>query len=222
MTYKQYLFTPLLFVTCGLAGFSAFQQYRINNEKKVETIEKPIFLPTPIIPLTEIEIKEDGGSKKKVSQVLQKASNIIQKLEACKLNAYHDPKSGNLPITIGYGSTVDLDGKCFQMGRSISKEYALKLLETQLAHNYIPQISKVPFWSEMTDNQKVSLISFGYNLGKNFYGHPKFKTITKQLASKQWKVIPKTMKLYSNPKSNVHDGLLARRNVEGRIWEEES
>ena len=218
MNYKQYLFTPLLFIACGLAGFSAFQQYRINNERKVEIIEKPIFLPAPHAQPQPEEV----SNKKKVSVLLEKASKVIKRFEGCRLSAYHDPKTGKFPITIGYGSTVNLDGKPFKMGDTISQEYALKLLEVQLTKDYIPQISKIPHWSEMNDNQKVALISFGYNLGKNFYGHPKFNTITQKLASKQWKVIPDTLKLYSNPKSSVHDALLARRNAEGRIWGEES
>lgn len=228
MNYKIIFLTPLLSLACVLlGGLYTFHQH--HNEKKVEVIEKPApsddieikgYLEIKNLEKVEVE-KPEVPAGKKVSKVLEKASAIIQKFESCRVNAYHDPKTGNLPITIGFGSTVDLDGKPFKMGRTITKAYALKLLETQLEKDYIPQISKVPHWSSMTDNKKVALISFGYNLGKNFYGHPKFTTITKQLASKQWKKIPNTFKLYSNPKSNVHPGLLARRQKEGEIWKHE-
>ena len=36
--------------------------------------------------------------------------NLIKEFKGCKLKAYIDPGSGNLPITIGYGSTLYENG----------------------------------------------------------------------------------------------------------------
>ena len=58
--------------------------------------------------------------------------NLIKKFEGCHLNAYPDPLSGGLPITIGWGSTKDFDGTPFKMGRVISQKYADTLLEFDL------------------------------------------------------------------------------------------
>ena len=49
---------------------------------------------------------------------------LIKEFEGCHLSAYPDPLSGNLPITIGWGSTRRKDGSPFQLGQSISQQEA--------------------------------------------------------------------------------------------------
>jgi lysozyme len=70
----------------------------------------------------------------------------------------------------------------------------------------------------MNDNQRGALLSFAYNLGASFYGGSNFNTITRNLREKNWKAIPKTLEMYSNPGSNVEAGLLRRRKAEGKLW----
>jgi len=134
------------------------------------------------------------------------------------LNAYPDPLTGGLPITIGWGSTKDFNGEPFKMGRKITQEYANKLLEFDLTHRFIPSLKKIPYWSEMNDNQRGALLSFAYNLGASFYGNGGFNTLTRNLSQKNWKSIPETLRMYRNPGSNVEAGLLRRRVAEGKLW----
>lgn len=201
----------LSFTLWTVTGWAAFLTYRIHVLESTPPVEHVIerVIYTPAAP--EAEVNKDDT-------LLESAANIIKNFEACKLAAYPDPRTGGLPITIGYGSTRKLDGSAFKLGDKITKSEAEELLITQLRKQYIPRIARVPFWNEMPQNKKVALISFGYNLGKDFYGHVKFQTITKQLAAREWKKIPDTLKLYSNPGSRVHDGLLARREKEGKLW----
>ena len=70
----------------------------------------------------------------------------------------------------------------------------------------------------MNDNQKGALLSFAYNLGSDFYGHPNFNTITRVLREKKWNEVPEALKLYRNPGTNVEKGLLRRRVAEGALW----
>jgi GH24 family phage-related lysozyme (muramidase) len=202
----------LSFTLWTMTGWAAFLTYRIHVLESAAPVERVIerVIYTPAAP--EIEVK------KKDDTLLESAANIIKNFEGCKLCAYNDPRTGGLPITIGYGATRKLDGSTFKLGDKITKSEAEELLITQLREQYIPRIARVPFWNEMPQNKKVALISFGYNLGKDFYGHVKFQTITKQLAAREWKKIPDTLKLYSNPKSNVHESLLKRREREGNLW----
>lgn len=202
----------LSFTLWTVTGWAAFLTYRIHVLESAPPVERVIerVIYTPAAPESEIKKKDDT--------LLESAANIIKNFEACKLCAYNDPRTGGLPITIGYGSTRKLDGSTFKLGDKITKSEAEILLITQLRKQYIPRIARVPFWNEMPQNKKVALISFGYNLGKDFYGHEKFQTISKQLAAREWKKIPDTLKLYSNPKSKVHDGLLKRREREGNLW----
>ncbi len=134
------------------------------------------------------------------------------------MNAYPDPLTGGLPITIGWGSTKDFDGKSFKLGRKITQEYADKLLLFDLEQRFLPSLQKIPYWSEMNDNQRGALLSFAYNLGAGFYGNSNFNTITRNLREKNWKAIPKTLEMYRNPGSKVEAGLLRRRKAEGKLW----
>jgi lysozyme len=134
------------------------------------------------------------------------------------LNAYPDPLTGYLPITIGWGSTKDFDGKSFKLGRKITQEYADKLLIFDLENRFLPLLRGIPYWSEMNDNQRGALLSFAYNLGAGFYSSSNFNTISRHLREKNWEFIPKTLEMYRNPGSRVESGLLRRRKAEGKLW----
>jgi lysozyme len=134
------------------------------------------------------------------------------------LKAYPDPLTGNLPITIGWGSTRKRNGQPFKLGETITQVEADDLLEYDIETRFLPSLQKIPYWSEMNDNQRGALLSFAYNLGAGFYGNSGFNTISRNLREKDWKAIPETLKLYRNPGSKVEVGLLRRRGAEGRLW----
>lgn len=143
---------------------------------------------------------------------------LIKEFEGCKLTAYPDPHTGGLPVTIGWGSTRDFNGKPFKLGDKISQKVADDLLISQIKHEFIPTLSKIPYWSEMNDNQRGTLLSFAYNLGANFYGSGNFNTITRILRERRWNEVPKVLEMYRNPGSSVEAGLLRRRKAEGKLW----
>ena len=144
--------------------------------------------------------------------------SLIKEFEGCHLKAYYDPLTGRLPITIGWGSTRRKDGSRFMIGNKITQEEADDLFYYQLRREFIPALQKIPYWSEMNDNQRGSLLCFAYNLGADFYGHPDFGTITRVLKNKEWDKVPKTLEIYRNPGTNVEAGLLRRRRAEGKLW----
>jgi len=92
------------------------------------------------------------------------------------------------------------------------------LLEYDIETRFLPTLQKIPYWSEMNDNQRGALLSFAYNLGAGFYGNRNFNTITRNLREKNWKAIPDTLKMYRNPGTDVEVGLLRRRSAEGKLW----
>ena len=147
-----------------------------------------------------------------------KGVDLIKEFEGCHLQAYPDPLSGNLPITIGWGSTRDLNGKPFKLGQKISQKVADDLLISQIKNEFLPTLSKIPYWSEMSDGKRGALLSFAYNLGDSFYGSGDFNTITKILKNKEWDKVPDALYLYRNPGSNVEAGLARRRKAEGKLW----
>ena len=143
---------------------------------------------------------------------------MVKEFEGCHLNAYPDPLTGGLPITIGWGSTKDFNGTPFKLGRKITQEYADKLLMFDLEQRFLPSLQKIPHWNEMTDGQRGALLSFAYNLGAGFYGGSNFNTITKCLRNKEWAKVPDALYLYRNPGTNVEKGLARRRVAEGKLW----
>jgi lysozyme len=145
---------------------------------------------------------------------------LIKEFEGCHLKAYYDPLTGGLPITIGWGSTRRKDGTRFMIGNTITQDEADDLLYFQLRREFMPALQKIPFWSEMNDEMRGSLLSFAYNLGANFYNSSGFNTITRVLKEKKWNEVPKALELYRNPGSSVEKGLLRRRIAEGKLWME--
>jgi len=144
--------------------------------------------------------------------------DLIKTFEGCHLNAYPDPLTGGLPITIGWGSTRDFDGSLFRMGKVITQKYADSLLEFDLRNRFLPKLQKIPYWNEMNENQQGALLSFAYNLGADFYGSSDFNTITRVLKNKEWTKVPDALYLYRNPGTNVEVGLRRRRDAEGKLW----
>jgi lysozyme len=143
---------------------------------------------------------------------------LIKEYEGFSDKAYYDPHTGRLPITIGWGSTRRKDGTRFMIGNKITQEEADDLLYFQLRREFLPSLQKIPHWNVMSENQKGSLLSFAYNLGADFYGHPDFNTITRVLREKKWNDVPKALELYRNPGTKVEAGLLRRRRAEGALW----
>jgi len=143
---------------------------------------------------------------------------LIKEFEGCHLSAYPDPLSGNLPITIGWGSTRKKDGSPFKLGDKLTQAEADELLIEQCKREFLPALQKIPHWNEMSDGKRGALLSFAYNLGAGFYGGNNFNTITKRLKNKEWDLVPDALYLYRNPGSNVEAGLARRRKAEGEAW----
>lgn len=150
--------------------------------------------------------------------VPQMGIKLVKEFEGCRLNAYPDPLSGGLPITIGWGSTRNKNGQPFHMGDKITQAEADELLIEEAKHHFLPALRKIPHWNEMSDGKRGALLSFAYNLGAGFYGGDNFNTITRVLKNKEWDKVPDALYLYRNPGSNVEAGLARRRKAEGEAW----
>jgi len=143
---------------------------------------------------------------------------LIKKFEGCYLDAYKDPLSGGLPITIGWGTTRKRDGSPWYMGERISQQQADELLIYQLETSYLPDLMKIPCWGELNPHQQGALLSFGYNLGSKFYGASNFESMTRVLKNRDWANIRETFIKYRNPGSNVEQGLRRRREAEADLF----
>jgi lysozyme len=143
---------------------------------------------------------------------------LIKRFEGFSSRAYPDPLSGGLPITNGWGSTKKWDGSNWKIGEKISREDADKLLILELERDYLPKLQKIPCWNELNPRQQGALLSFAYNLGADFYGHPQFTKITAMLRDRDWSNAKSIFLLYRNPGTRVERGLKLRRLTEAYLF----
>lgn len=149
---------------------------------------------------------------------LTNALKIIREFEGCHLQAYLCPAG---VWTIGYGTTRYADGRPVRATDRITANEADLLLRQEVDRIAAKLRAAVPYWDDMSDNQRSALISFAYNLGSGFYGAPGFGTITRALKNKQWAEVPSALLLYRNPGSSFETGLKRRRIAEGNLWEQD-
>lgn len=98
---------------------------------------------------------------------------LIKEFEGChkmlpsgKIVAYPDPGTGNLPITIGWGSTKGLDGQPIKRGTIITQQQADLLLERDMLRYTAEVISALgPALARTSQKQLDALVSFHYNTG---------------------------------------------------------
>ncbi|MDY6782546.1 MAG: DUF4231 domain-containing protein [Cyanobacteriota bacterium] len=183
----------------------------------IESLEKPPPAPAPVQTMQEIASPNSlyCGSSGKIPKC---GIELVKKFEGWKPNAYKDPRTGGLPITIGWGTTKKKDGSPWHLGDRITQEEAEELLYLHLEKEYLPALEKIPCWGELNANQRGALLSFAYNLGAGFYGHHDFQKITRVLRDRHWNEIKKTFVMYRNPGTNVEKGLRARREAEARLF----
>ena len=150
--------------------------------------------------------------------------SLIKEFEGCRLTAYPDPLSGGKPYTCGWGSTRKKDGSPFVLGEKITQEYADDLLVEECEKHFLPALTKIPHWAEMSPEQQGAILSFAYNLGAGFVGdRANFNSINVALESKaNWSKVPEALYKYRNPGTSVEAGLARRRTLKGmygrRVW----
>jgi len=143
------------------------------------------------------------------------ALKLIQEFEGCHLDAYLCPAG---VWTIGWGNTRYTDGRPVKKGDKINRIEADMMLRQEVDRVAQQLGGAVPYWREMSDEQRSALVSFGFNLGSGFYGAAGFETITARLKAKEWAKVPDAMLLYRNPGTSYEAGLRRRREAEGRLW----
>lgn len=89
---------------------------------------------------------------------------LIHSFEACKLKAYRDPGPTGLPITIGWGSTTDEDGRPIKLGDVWTQERADARFRLDLA-KFEAGVNALLGTAPATQSQFDALVSFAYNLG---------------------------------------------------------
>jgi GH24 family phage-related lysozyme (muramidase) len=138
---------------------------------------------------------------------------LIKRFEGFRESPYDD---GTGVITIGYGETRK------PLPRRLTESQAARLLAKRLDRDYEPAVRAVftgPDALPFNQHRYDALVSFVYNLGPNaLKGGAGFETIGKAIRARDLRAIARAMPLYSNPGTNVHEGLLRRRKAEAALF----
>lgn len=96
---------------------------------------------------------------------------LIQAFEGCakrqsdgSIIAYPDPGTGGAPWTIGWGSTIDEEGKPIKPGTVWTQERADKRFAAHVAE-FAEQVDALLGDTPATQNQFDALVSLAYNIG---------------------------------------------------------
>lgn len=110
-------------------------------------------------------IDKAEGKEPAVMKTSQNGINLIHSFESLKLTSYKDPGSKDgLPITNGWGTTVDENGGKIPLGAVWDKAKADRLFARDLA-KFEAEVSKAIGDTPTTQNQFDALVSFHYNTG---------------------------------------------------------
>lgn len=145
----------------------------------------------------------------------REAIDLIHSFESLRLQAYRDPGSRDgLPITIGWGSTSDLQGRPIKLGDVWTREQADAKFAQDLAA-FEAGVNRLLDGAPTTQNQFDALVSFAYNVGLAALGGSSLLRFHKagdyhaaKNAFASWK--------YSGGK--VMPGLVRRRAAEAELY----
>lgn len=143
---------------------------------------------------------------------------LIQRFEGChkrlpdgRITAYPDPGSGNLPITIGWGTTR-IDGRPITLGTTITQARADELLEKDL-EKYAAEVTKAIGSAPTSQQQFDALVSFHYNTGA--IGRA---TLTRRHIAGDFAGALAEFKRWNKSGGRVMKGLVNRRAAEAELY----
>ena len=195
---------------------------QISLKNFIQLSDLGLPMPTSSVPTTQSMAAPAPAMISEI-EMLQDGLELIKRWEGLELNAYPDPATNGLPITIGYGCTRYDDGSPINMGDRITQAQADVMLMNQAKKDFLPSLQKIPYWHEMSPRQKGALLSYAWNMGAGFVGDTaNFATINRALSTKEWTAVPEAFMLYVKGGGRVMLGLKRRRHSEACLWQGKS
>lgn len=145
----------------------------------------------------------------------QKCYDLIKKYEGLMLSAYVDPGTGNLPITIGYGSTMRPTGIRFKLGEKITMQEAEDFLKWEV-NNKAKVVDGFLQNLKLSQNQFDALVSFTYNVG---VGNLRSSTLMRKVKNDPNDIsISLEFAKWNKAGGKVLKGLVNRRAAEAEMY----
>lgn len=143
--------------------------------------------------------------------VLEQASRFIAMFEGLRLEAYLD--AVNIP-TIGYGSTY-IFGRPVKLGDKITRQQAIEALTDYIRRDYEALAATEPYFTSLTANQQIALLSFVYNVGKGAF---RGSTLRKRLKEGHLSSAARELLRWDKAGGKTLAGLTRRRQEEYNLF----
>lgn len=145
--------------------------------------------------------------------VSQAAIDLIHSFESFKANAYPDPGSKNgLPVTIGWGSTSDLNGRPIKLGTVWTREQADAKFAQDI-EKFAAGVREVA--GPSTQGQIDAMVSFAYNVGLGAF---KSSTLLKKHLAGDYAGARAEFAKWRFNDGKVMNGLIRRREAEAALY----
>lgn len=158
-------------------------------------------------------------------RVSQRGIDLIHSFETCKLDAYKDPGSKNgLPITIGWGSTSDMEGKPIKLGARWTQEQCDAQFAADLAR-FSAKVAALLGDTPTTQHQFDAMVSLAYNIGIGSANRSKPGGFTRSSVLRLHKAgdhkgAARAFLLWNKNDGKVMRGLTRRRLAEADLYDE--
>jgi lysozyme len=142
-------------------------------------------------------------------QISECGITLTKENESCCLTAYPDPATGGKPWTIGWGTTIPVDGVPVHQGMTITQEQADRALINELNHcaGEVSTLVKV----SVTQGQFDALVDFAYNIGIAALAH---STLLRELNAGDTSGAAAEFPKWNHANGKVMRGLTVRRYKE--------
>lgn len=155
------------------------------------------------------------GDVRPVGQKVSRAGvDLIHSFEQFRANAYPDPGTGGLPITIGWGSTTDEDGRPIKLGTVWTRERADARFEMDLA-KFTAGVIEALDGAPVTQGQLDALTSLAYNIG---LGNLRSSTLLKLHRAGDYAGAQQQFARWNRAGGKVMAGLTRRRAAEAALY----
>lgn len=145
--------------------------------------------------------------------VSQAAIDLIHSFESFKANAYPDPGSKNgLPVTIGWGSTSDLNSRPIKLGTVWTREQADAKFAQDI-ERFAAGVREVA--GPSTQGQIDAMVSFAYNVGLAAF---KSSTLLKKHLSGDYAGAKAEFAKWVFNDGKRMNGLVRRREAEAALY----
>lgn len=144
--------------------------------------------------------------------ISEAGTHLIHSFEGYRATTYPDPGPTGLPVTGGYGSTLDENGQPFALGVTHDKAYWDKLFARDIGKFERAVTEACPV---TTQNQFDALVSFAYNVG---IGNLKDSTLREKHNAGDYVGAKAQFLRWNKAKGVVLNGLTKRRAAEAELY----